>query len=306
MSFFYNIKTENVSLDFSYLNQDLKFYMKREDLIHPIISGNKFRKLKYNLKEFKKNKNSILITFGGAFSNHLLAVAYLGKVERIETLAIVRGEELRNSKLNSTLKKCSDFGMNFDFISREKYRKRNTNEYILELKNKYKNSYIVPEGGTNISGIKGCEEILTEYDKEFFDVVCVPVGSGGTFSGLINSSLSDQKILGFSALNNSNIKEVINRFVKKNNWKIFDDSCFGGYAKFNNELINFINQFYKNHNIKLDPIYNAKMIFNIIDLINKNKWSFGKNILIINTGGTQSSIGINELLKKKGCETINY
>ena len=220
MSFFYNIKTENVSLDFSYLNQDLKFYMKREDLIHPIISGNKFRKLKYNLKEFKKNKNSILITFGGAFSNHLLAVAYLGKVEKIETLAIVRGEELRNSKLNSTLKKCSDFGMNFDFISREKYRKRNTNEYILELKNKYKNSYIVPEGGTNISGIKGCEEILTEYDKEFFDVVCVPVGSGGTFSGLINSSLSDQKILGFSALNNSNIKEVINRFVKKNNWKI--------------------------------------------------------------------------------------
>ncbi|MBT3524401.1 MAG: 1-aminocyclopropane-1-carboxylate deaminase/D-cysteine desulfhydrase, partial [Flavobacteriaceae bacterium] len=136
--------------------------------------------------------------------------------------------------------------------------------------------------------------------------VCVPVGSGGTFSGLINSSLEKQKILGFSALNNSNISEVINKFVKKDNWKLFEESFFGGYAKFNDELINFINNFYKKHNIRLDSIYNAKMIFRIIDLINKNDWVFGKNILIINTGGTQSVEGINKLLKKKGCETINY
>jgi 1-aminocyclopropane-1-carboxylate deaminase len=123
---------------------------------------------------------------------------------------------------------------------------------------------------------------------------------------LINSSLEKQKILGFSALNNSNISEVINKFVKKDNWKLFEESFFGGYAKFNDELINFINSFYKKHNIRLDSIYNAKMIFRIIDLINKNDWVFGKNILIINTGGTQSVEGINKLLKKKGCETINY
>ena len=306
MSFFNTIKTENIRLEFQDLNHDIKIYMKREDLIHPIISGNKFRKLKYNLKELKKNKNSLLITFGGAFSNHLLAVAYLGKIEGIKTLAIVRGEELRDFKLNTTLQKCSDFGMEFEFVSREKYRERNTNKYNCELQNKFKNAYIVPEGGTNMLGVKGCEEILSKYDKEFFDVVCVPVGSGGTFSGLINSSLEKQKILGFSALNNSNISEVINKFVKKDNWKLFDESFFGGYAKFNNELINFINNFYKKHNIKLDSIYNAKMIFRILDLINNNNWDFGKNILVINTGGTQSVEGINKLLKKKGCGTINY
>ena len=306
MSFFNTIKTENICLEFQNLNHDVKIYMKREDLIHPIISGNKFRKLKYNLKELKKNKNSLLITFGGAFSNHLLAVAYLGKIEGIKTLAIVRGEELKDYKLNTTLQKCSDFGMKFEFVSREKYRERNTNKYNYELQNKFKNAYIIPEGGTNKLGVKGCEEILSKYDKEFFDVVCVPVGSGGTFSGLINSSLEKQKILGFSALNNSNISEVINKFAKKDNWKLFDESFFGGYAKFNNELINFINNFYERYNIRLDSIYNAKMILRIIDLINNNNWIFGKNILIINTGGTQSVVGINELLKKKGCETINY
>ena len=224
MSFFNTIKTENIRLEFQDLNHDLKIFMKREDLIHPIISGNKFRKLKYNLKKLKKNKNSLLITFGGAFSNHLLAVAYLGKIEGIKTLAIVRGEELKNSKLNTTLQKCSDFGMKFEFVSREKYRERNSNKYNYELQNKFKNAYIVPEGGTNILGVKGCEEILSESDKNFFDVVCVPVGSGGTFSGLINSSLEKQKILGFSALNNSNISEVINKFVKKDNWKLYDES----------------------------------------------------------------------------------
>ena len=306
MSFFNNIKTENIHLDFPNLNKNIKIYIKREDLIHPVISGNKFRKLKYNLNELKNKNKSLLITFGGAFSNHLLAVAYLGKVEGIKTLAIVRGEELINFKLNATLQKCSDFGMNFDFISREKYRDRNKRDFILELEHKFKNSYIIPEGGTNMLGVKGCEEILTVHDKEFFDVVCVPVGSGGTFSGLINSSSKHQKILGFSALKNSNIKEVINKFVIKNNWELFDDSFFGGYAKFNKELINFINQFYKDYNIKLDSIYNAKMILRIIDLIDKNNWTYGENILIINTGGTQSALGINELLKKKGCETINY
>ena len=306
MSFFQNIKTENIYLDVLNLNQGFKIYMKREDLIHPIISGNKFRKLKYNIKELKKNKNSLLISFGGAFSNHLLAVAYLGKIEGIKTLAIVRGEELKDFKLNTTLQKCSDFGMEFEFVSREKYRERNTNKYNCELQDKFKNAYIIPEGGSNILGVKGCEEILSKYDKEFFDVICIPVGSGGTFSGLINSSLEKQTILGFSALNNSNINEVINKFAKKNNWKLFNESFFGGYAKFNNELISFINQFYKKYNIKLDSIYNAKMIFRIMDLINNKNWIFGKKILIINTGGTQSVLGINELLKKKGCETINF
>lgn len=307
MSFFKTIKTENIELIFPFFQyKDFKIFMKREDLIHPIISGNKFRKLKYNIEKLKKNKNSTLITFGGAYSNHLLAVSYIAKIEKIKTIAFIRGDELKDLPLNSTLQRCSDFGMEFKFLNREKYRLRNDKKFLKNLELKYTNIFIVPEGGTNSLGVNGCEEILTKHDKIFFDVVCVPVGSGGTISGLINSSLVNQKILGFSALRNSNIINVINKFVNKNNWKIFEDNMFGGYAKSNQNLIRFINKFYNESNIKLDPIYNSKMLFKIFKMIEENNWNFGKKILIINTGGIQSVESFNLMLKHKKCATINY
>ena len=307
MSFFKNIKTENIELKLPFLKDNgFKIFMKREDLIHPIVSGNKFRKLKYNIEKFKKNKNSTLITFGGAYSNHLLAVSYIAKIENINTIAFVRGDELGVLPLNSTLQRCFDNGMEFKFISREKYRFRNDSNFLKNLSSKYNNAFIIPEGGTNDLGILGCEEILTLRDKNFFDVICVPVGSGGTFSGLINSSLIKQKILGFSALTNSNIINVINKFVNKNNWELIDEDLFGGYAKSNQNLIHFINKFYNDSNIKLDPIYNSKMIFKILEIIKQNKWIYGKKILIVNTGGLQSVESFNKTLKNKKCATINY
>lgn len=305
MSFFKNIQTKNQKLIIPFFKEkELEVYMKREDLIHPIISGNKFRKLKYNILSIDK-KNQ-LISFGGAYSNHLLALSYIGKHENLNTVGIVRGEELKNIELNPTLKRCLENGMKLKFVDRNEYRSRNNEYYIEKLKNTYKNSVIIPEGGTNKKGIKGCEEILSDYDKAFFDVICVPVGSGGTFSGLINSSSKKQLVIGFSSLKNSNLKNDINKFVVKNNWKLIDEDYFGGYAKFNQELISFINNFYEITKIKLDPIYNSKMIFRIIDMIKKNKWRFGKRILIINTGGLQSLESFNKLLKNKKCETISY
>ena len=282
-----------------------KIYFKREDLIHPIISGNKFRKLKYNIKEALKINKTHIISFGGAYSNHLLALSYVGKLYGLSTVGIIRGDELLKKKLNSTLQKCNDFGMKFIYVSREDYRKRNQKKYIDSLQKLYKNSFIIPEGGTNYLGVKGCEEILTKKD-EFFDVICCPVGSGGTVSGLINSKNINQKILGFSALKASGINNVISNFVNNNNWELYDDVFFGGYSKVDNKLVSFINETYANTGILLDPIYNSKMLFRIINLILNNKWPFGDKILIINTGGLQSVYEMNLKLKKKGCITINH
>tara|TARA_B100000768_G_scaffold123086_1_gene113871 strand:+ start:6746 stop:7666 length:921 start_codon:yes stop_codon:yes gene_type:complete len=282
-----------------------KIYFKREDLIHPIISGNKFRKLKYNIKEALKINKTHIISFGGAYSNHLLALSYVGKLYGLSTVGIIRGDELLKKKLNSTLQKCNDFGMKFIYVSREDYRKRNQKKYIDSLQKLYKNSFIIPEGGTNYLGVKGCEEILTKKD-EFFDVICCPVGSGGTVSGLINSKNINQKILGFSALKASGINNVISNFVNNNNWELYDDVFFGGYSKVDNKLVSFINETYVNTGILLDPIYNSKMLFRIINLILNNKWPFGDKILIINTGGLQSVYEMNLKLKKKGCITINH
>ena len=306
MSFFEKINSVNQRIILPLLNKsDFKIYIKREDKIHPIVSGNKFRKLKYNIQKAKELNKNVVITFGGAYSNHLLATAYVGKVENLKTIAYVRGEELKNIKYNSTLQKCKDFGMEFVFISRDDYRKRNELNYILSIKTRFNNAYIIPEGGTNELGVLGCEEILNSNDS-FFDVICCPVGSGGTISGIINSSSNNHKVIGFSALKGSEINNVISKFAYKSNWKIFDDDIFKGYANIDNRLVDFINIFFKNTGILLDPIYNSKMVYRIIKLIENKEWEFGKKILLVNTGGLQSVKEMNIKLKKKGCEIIKY
>jgi len=303
---FNNIASINQEISLPILNKyNKKIYFKREDLIHPIISGNKFRKLKYNIKEALKINKTHLISFGGAYSNHLLALSYIGKLYGLSTLGIIRGEELLKKKLNSTLQKCNDFGMKFVYVSREEYRKRNHIKYIDSLQKLYKDSFIIPEGGTNHLGVKGCEEILTKKDEDF-DVICCPVGSGGTISGLINSKNKNQKVLGFSALKASGINNVISNFVNNNNWELYDDVFFGGYSKVDNRLVSFINETYSSTGVLLDPIYNSKMLFRIINLILIDKWIYGDKILIINTGGLQSVYEMNLKLKKKGCITINH
>jgi 1-aminocyclopropane-1-carboxylate deaminase len=306
MFYFDDIESLNQEINLPSLKKyNVNIFVKREDLIHPIISGNKFRKLKYNIEKAIKDKKDEIISFGGAYSNHLLALAFIGKLSNLKTIGIIRGEELKQKKLNSTLKRCKDFGMKFIFISRNEYKKRNEIKYINSLKVKFRKAFIVPEGGTNYLGVKGCEEILNKEDS-FFDVICCPVGSGGTISGLINSKNNFQKILGFSALKDSKIKNVITKFVNNNDWKVFDDMFFGGYSKVDYELVNFINKTYDQTGILFDPIYNSKMLFQIIYMISNDKWPYGKNILLINTGGIQSIDEINLRLKKKGCVIINH
>jgi 1-aminocyclopropane-1-carboxylate deaminase len=285
-----------VNIQFS---NDISLTIKREDLIHPFVSGNKFRKLKYNLFQAKAENKTTLLTFGGAFSNHIAAVAFAGKEQGFKTIGIIRGDELLDKiEENPTLKFAHENGMEFEFVSRENYRLKSEESYIENLKEKFGDFYFVPEGGTNELAVKGCEEILTEEDS-VFNYVCCAVGTGGTISGLINSALPNQKILGFPALKGDFLNDEIRIFAKKDNWNLISDYHFGGYGKINLELIEFINAFFEQNKMPLDPIYTGKMVFGVIDLIHKNYFPAHSKILLIHTGGLQGIEGMNLRLKQK-------
>ncbi len=281
----------------------IELFIRREDLIHPFVSGNKFRKLKYNLLQAKKERQNTLLTFGGAYSNHIAAVAFAGKENGFKTIGIIRGEEL-TSKINDnpTLKFAQDCGMTFDFISREAYQFKTENIDILLAK--YGNFYLIPEGGTNELAVQGCEEIIQTSDKEY-DFICCCVGTGGTISGIINSSFSHQKIIGFSALKGDFLQKDIRKFAKKENWELNANYHFGGYAKVTKELIEFINNFYKENEIPLDPIYTGKMVFGVINMIKQNYFPENAKILLIHTGGLQGIAGMNLKLKSKKLPILN-
>jgi 1-aminocyclopropane-1-carboxylate deaminase len=277
----------------------IKLFIKREDKIHPFISGNKYRKLKYNLIEAQNTKQHTLLSFGGAYSNHIAAVAAAGKEFGFKTIGVIRGEEL-STKIseNATLSYAQDCEMQFKFVSREAYRTKTSLKFINSLKTEFGDFYLIPEGGTNDLAVKGCEEILTDNDV-FFDIVCCSVGTGGTISGLINASSPHQKIIGFPALKGDFLQNDISKFTTKSNWELNTDYHFGGYAKINSELVEFINKFKVEHNILLDPIYTSKMMFGLFDLIKKNHFQKGTKILAIHTGGLQGIEGMNAYLKQK-------
>jgi 1-aminocyclopropane-1-carboxylate deaminase len=280
-------------------NTNVSLYIKREDLLHPYVSGNKFRKLKYNLLQAKSENKKTLLTFGGAFSNHILAVAAAGKEQGFKTIGIIRGEELKDKIAeNPTLKKAQDLGMVFEFVDREIFREKSSPKFIQQFVEKFEDFYLIPEGGTNELAVKGCEEILTVTDEKF-DYICCAVGTGGTISGLINCSKSSQQVMGFPALKGDFLREDICKFVSKSNWDLITDYHFGGYAKVSEELILFINDFYQKYKVPLDPIYTGKMLFGVMDLINKNYFPENSKILVIHTGGLQGITGMNNLLKQK-------
>lgn len=278
--------------------------IKPEYKIHGTVSGNKFRKLKYNLKEIQERASVGVLTFGGAFSNHIAATAAAGQLLNIPTVGVIRGEELVTEiETNPTLAYAKSCGMKFEFVSRSLYRQKTESSYINNLQKKYPKYYIIPEGGTNDLAVMGCEEILSEFDKEF-DVICCAVGTGGTISGLINSSLPTQKIIGFPVLKGAFLNEDICKFATQSNWELCNHYHFGGYAKVDSDLVHFINNFKKEFKIPLDPVYTGKMMFGIFDLIQKGVFSTSAKILAIHTGGLQGIEGMNRQLRQKRMELI--
>jgi 1-aminocyclopropane-1-carboxylate deaminase len=309
------LETKNSSIqkvNFSEIeNSQVSVFIKREDELHPFISGNKYRKLKYNLEEAALLKKEILLTFGGAYSNHIAATAAAGFEHNFKTIGVIRGDELATNidfvlNKNPTLKFAAEHNMQFHFVSRKAYRNKTTPEFIADLKEKFGDFYLVPEGGTNKFAIKGCEEILTDSDKEY-DVICSSVGTGGTISGIINATKKHQKVIGFPALKGDFLQNEIKKWVTKNkNWSLNTNYHFGGYAKVSEELITFINKFKQETKIPLDPVYTGKMIFGLVALIKKGYFEKGTKILAIHTGGLQGIDGMNLVLKKKKLPLIKY
>lgn len=287
----------------------IQLFIKREDELHHFISGNKYRKLKYNLEEAKRLNHHTLVTFGGAYSNHIAAAAAAGFEFGFKVIGVIRGDELAHKidevlETNPTLKFASEHKMQFEFVSRSVYRNKTSKEFIQKLKEKFGDFYLVPEGGTNELAVKGCKEILTNEDSKY-DVVCCAIGTGGTISGLINSLEPHQKVIGFPALKGDFLKEEIERFVLNDkNWSLNTNYHFEGYAKINSELITFINKFKSETGIPLDPIYTGKMLFGTVDLIKQNYFKEGTKIIAIHTGGLQGIDGMNQLLKKKNSPQI--
>ena len=287
-------------------NSTISLFVKREDLLHPIISGNKFRKLKYNLVQAKKEGFNTLLTFGGAFSNHISAVAAAGKEYGFKTIGIIRGEELESKIVeNPTLCLAHENGMRLEFVSREIYRNKEDVNYIELLESKFGKFYLLPEGGTNSLAIKGCEEILTNEDGDF-DYICCAVATGGTIAGIIESAQENVQILGFPALKGAFLNDEISTFVKRDNWRLLAGFEVGGYGKVNAELINFMNDFYEKTSIPLDPVYTAKMIFGVMNLIDNGYFPDGSRILAIHTGGLQGIAGMNMKLKKANLPLIKF
>jgi 1-aminocyclopropane-1-carboxylate deaminase len=296
-------RIQKITLPF---NTSVSLFIKREDEIHPFVSGNKFRKLKYNLEHFQSSNYDSIITFGGAFSNHIAATAFACHEKKINCVGVIRGEELwKEIKQNPTLQFAHKHGMKFEFVTREAYKMKDSETFISYLKSKYGNCYILPEGGTNELAIKGCKEIITENENDFNYIGCA-VGTGGTISGIINASKSSQKILGFPALKGDFLNNEIRKFAKQTNWNLILDYHFGGYGKINEELITFINSFYKQNKIPLDPVYTSKMTFGILDMIQKSYFPENSKILLIHTGGLQGIQGMNTFLEKKKMTKITF
>ena len=269
--------------------QGIKLFVKRDDLIHPFISGNKWRKLKYNVEEMQRQGKGMMLTFGGAYSNHILATAAAGKQLGFMTTGIIRGEEPLEK--NSILRKAEDFGMQLHFISREDYSRKNSTEFQSELHKKFGDFYIVPEGGANILGVKGCEEILREIKMEYSHICCC-CGTGTTLAGIISSLPAGKKAIGFCVHKGvEGVTENINRWTENsNNYILIDDYHFGGFAKSTPELKKFATAFSGETGIPIEPVYTAKMFFGIFDLIKKDFFKRGSVLMALHTGGIHNSL----------------
>ncbi|MCF7970641.1 MAG: pyridoxal-phosphate dependent enzyme [Methylococcaceae bacterium] len=275
--------------------QGVELYLKRDDLLHPIISGNKWRKLKYILEHALALNTQKIISMGGAYSNHLHALAYVGKLLGIQTEARIRGE--RPEILNPTLNDMFDWGMHLEFISRSDYRLLREYKAYDALPGLQKGEYWLPEGGAMLSALRGVTELVAEIDLDY-DVLCVPCGTATTLAGII-SARSNKQVIGFAALKeaaylNDEVKTLLkNTACHNDKWFIQLQYHFGGFAKITPELLQFIQQFEKAQHIKLEPIYTGKMLYGIYDLIRQGYFKSGQRIIAIHTGGLQGNRGFN-------------
>ena len=278
----------------------VELWLKREDELHPLISGNKFRKLKYNIEEARQQCAHTLLTFGGAFSNHIIATAAAGAEYGFKSVGIIRGEELASAvSSNATLSKAAKLGMKFVFVSRNRYRELTADPKKARSLSEKGGQYLIPEGGSNSLAVKGVSELFIDEDVRA-DYICSPVGTGATLAGIVEGAHPTQKVRGYASLSHERLNDEVKRFTTKDSFEIIDNYTFGGYAKTTPELISRMNWFYKQTKILLDPVYTGKMIFGLLEDIRRGAFEKGSVILAIHTGGLQGIEGMNARLERKG------
>ena len=297
------LPTQKIPIQEIPINKNIKLFIKREDLIHPQISGNKYWKLFFNINNYlaKNPENPYIITFGGAFSNHISAVSAVGNLVGIPTLGIIRGEELQDKwRDNPTLLFAKRNGMNLKFVTREEYRHKEKLTGFLQKE--FPDALIVPEGGTNEEAVSGVKMMLNNDTKDF-DYLCTAVGTGGTIAGISKFCEENQKVIGFKVVDDDSLENKICELTLKKNFNIID-SCFGGYGKIKDENIRFINDFKEKYGIPLEPIYTGKMMQKIFEMIEENYFPENSKILCFHTGGLQGIEGANLLLQKQNRNLI--
>jgi 1-aminocyclopropane-1-carboxylate deaminase len=275
-------------------NAGVRLLVKREDLNHPTVSGNKWWKLKYNLEEAKNKNAQGVLTFGGAFSNHIFATAAAAHELGLKSIGVIRGEE--SLPLNKTLAFAKKQGMELLNVSRELYRKKNESFFIQRLKDRYGDFYLIPEGGTNALAIKGCREFAMDHlSKTEFDYLCLPVGTGGTLAGITLGLPPDKTVIGVSVLKDGSfltneVKTLLNPFAHEPMapWRSLTDYDHGGYAKTTPRLFDFIKHMKTDHDLPLDHVYTGKLLFAVVEEIKKGNFKSGATILALHTGGLQA------------------
>ena len=271
----------------------IKLWIKRDDLLHPIISGNKWRKLKYTLDHALSEGADTLISMGGAYSNHLHALAYVGKALGLKTIGLVRGEQPET--LTPTLSDLQNWGMVLKFVSRFDYRLLRQYKGFYDLPGLKPRQYWLPEGGAQALALKGVAELVNEIDVAY-DILCVPCGTGATLAGIIDMVPDQVSVMGFAALKNAEFLQTdVESLLPRpcSNWQINMDYHFGGFAKTSAELMTFMADFEFKTGIPLEPVYTGKMIYAIYNLITKHTFKPGQRIIAVHTGGLQGKRGFN-------------
>lgn len=274
----------------------VSLFVKREDLNHARISGNKWWKLKYNLEEAIHGGHDTLLTFGGAYSNHIFATAAAAMESGLKSIGIIRGERPR--LLNRTLQFALDSGMDLRFVSREAYRKKLSKPILESLQEEFGKVYLIPEGGSNLLAVKGCAEFATsELCEANFDYLFLPVGTGATLSGLVCGLKGRKKIVGVSVLKSGEfLKEEIANMIfdysqlQYNNWSLLTEYHHGGYAKTSPELLSLIEEMREFHGLPLDHVYTGKLVFALLSEIERGTFKKGDCILMLHTGGLQGAL----------------
>ena len=290
-------------------------YVLRLDLMHPWVNGNKWFKLKYNLLEAKKKNFTTLLTFGGAYSNHIYATAAAGNLFGFRTIGVIRGEE--RLPLNPTLSFAVQQGMQLMYLNREMYRQRNTPALQEYLQQRFGEVFIIPEGGSNLNGVRGCTEIIdnampTAGYAYAFNHICVACGTATTLAGIALSLHEGQRAIAFPVLKNGaflaqDIESLLTNYLASDlptpysspaSWELVCDYHFGGYAKVNDELLLFSQQFTQEHGVPLDYVYTAKMFYGVMDLLKQGFFCQGDSLLLVHTGGLQGNVGMEERLQR--------